>query len=227
VPGVGHEDVVDVVLEGVVETMRPHLRGRVHQVACVVSVAGLVWLVRSASSPRAVVAAWIYGVAGVLLYLTSSSYHVFARSPRARRVMQRADHSMIFVLIAGTFTPICVLALGGPWRWLLLAAMWVAAVGGVAIKLLAMDRFPRFGNALYIVLGWAGLSALPGLINRPGTLALIAGGGLLYTGGAVLFFLNRPKLSPTWFGYHEVWHVCGVAAGVLLFVVNLDLVRSG
>ena len=173
------------------------------------------------------VAAWIYGMAGILLYLTSSSYHVFARSPRARRVMQRADHSMIFVLIAGTFTPVCILALGGPWRWLLLAAMWTAAIGGVILKLVAIDRFPRLGNALYIVLGWAALAALPALIHRPWMLALIAAGGLLYTGGAVLFFLNRPKLSPTWFGYHEVWHAFGVAAGVLLFVVNLGLVRAG
>jgi len=221
------DDVLETVLEGVVETMRPHLRGRLHQVACVASVAGLVWLVRSATSTQAAVAAWIYGVAGVLLYFTSSSYHVFARSPRARRLMQRADHSMIFVLIAGTFTPVCILALSGPWRWVLLGAMWAAAIGGVVFKLLAIERFPRFGNALYIVLGWAAVAALPALIHRPGMLALVAIGGVLYTGGAVLFFLNRPKLSPTWFGYHEVWHAFGVIAGVLLFVVNLGLVRSG
>ncbi|HEX2575994.1 MAG TPA: hemolysin III family protein, partial [Aquihabitans sp.] len=84
---------------------RPVLRGRLHQLAVLVSVVGLVWLVRSATTPRAVAAAWIYGVASVLLYLTSSSYHVFARSVRARRIMQRADHAMIFVLIAGSFTP--------------------------------------------------------------------------------------------------------------------------
>jgi hemolysin III len=215
------------MLEGVSETIRPHLRGRLHQVACVASVAGLVWLVRSASSTQAAVAAWIYGIAGVLLYLTSSSYHVFARSPRARRLMQRADHSMIFVLIAGTFTPVALLGLEGPWRWVLLAGMWSAALGGVVLKVFAIDRFPRLGNALYLVLGWAALAALPALIHRPGMLALVAGGGLLYTGGAVLFFLNRPKLSPTWFGYHEMWHAFGVAAGVLLFVVNLGLVRSG
>ena len=94
-------------------------------------------------------------------------------------------------------------------------------------KLLAIERFPRFGNALYIVLGWAAVAALPALIHRPGMLALVAIGGVLYTGGAILFFLNRPKLSPTWFGYHEVWHAFGVIAGVLLFVVNLGLVRSG
>ena len=221
------DDVVETVLDSVIETVRPRLRGRMHQVACVASIAGLVWLVRSASSVQAVVAAWIYGIAGVLLYFTSSTYHVFARSPRARRLMQRADHSMIFVLIAGTFTPVCMLAVGGPWRWALLGAMWASAVGGVVLKIVAIERFPRLGNALYIILGWAGLAALPALLDRPGMLAMIATGGVLYTGGAVLFFLQRPKLSPTWFGYHEVWHAFGVVAGLLLFAVNLTLVRAG
>jgi len=213
--------------DNVLDIVRPHLRGRLHQLAFVASMAGLVWLVRSASSTAAVVAAWIYGVASILLYLTSSTYHVFARSPRARKVMQRADHSMIFVLIAGTFTPVCILALHGPGRWVLLAAMWAAAIGGVVLKLVAIERFPRFGNALYIVLGWAGLAALPALIHRPGVLALIAAGGALYTGGAIMFFMGRPRLSPRWFGYHEMWHALGVAAGVLLFVVNLGLIRGG
>jgi hemolysin III len=213
--------------ETVLDIVRPHLRGRLHQLAFLASTAGLVWLVRSASSTKAVVAAWIYGVASVLLYLTSSTYHVFARSPRARRVLQRADHSMIFVLIAGTFTPVCILALHGSGRWVLLAAMWASAVGGVVFKLVAIERFPRVGNALYIVLGWAALAALPSLIHRPGVLALIAAGGVLYTGGAIMFFMGRPKFSPTWFGYHEVWHALGVAAGALLFAVNLGLIRGG
>ncbi len=213
--------------ENVLVTMRPHLRGRLHQIAFVASVAGLVWLVRSASSTRATVAAWIYGIAAVLLYLTSSTYHVFARSPRFRRVMQRADHSMIFVLIAGSFTPVCILALTGPWRWVLLAAMWAAAIGGVVLKLVALDRFPRLGNAMYIVLGWAGLGALPSLIHRPQTLALIVAAGTLYTAGAVLFWMGWPRLSPRWFSYHEVWHTFVTAAGALLFTVNLGLVRAG
>lgn len=213
--------------EDVLVTIRPRLRGRMHLLAAIASVAGLVWLVRSASSTRAVVAAWVYGVAAVLLYMTSATYHVFTRSPRARRIMQRADHSMIFVLIAGTITPVCILALGGPWRWVLLVAMWAAAIGGVILKLVAWHRFQKLGNALYIVLGWGGLVALPALVHRPHMLALIVAGGLLYTGGAILFFLGRPRLSPTWFGYHEVWHTFVTAAGMLLFAANLSLVRAG
>ena len=108
--------------------MRPLLRGRLHQLAFLASLAGLVWLVEAASTPRARAVAWVYGLASAALYLTSSSYHVFARSPRARRIMQRADHSMIFVLIAGTFTPMAVLAVDGAWKWAALVGVWAGAV---------------------------------------------------------------------------------------------------
>jgi hemolysin III len=206
---------------------RPRLRGRLHLVAAFASIVGLVWLVRSAGSPRAEIAAWIYGVAAVLLYGTSASYHVFTRSPRSRRLMQRADHSMIFVLIAGTFTPMCILAIGGPWRWVLLGCVWAAAVAGMIIKILALDRFPRLGNGLYIAIGWAGLSAMPSLIHRPGLLALIVAAGVLYTGGALLFSMKRPRLSVHWFGYHEMWHSVVVVAGILLYIANFGLIRAG
>jgi hemolysin III len=206
---------------------RPYLRGRLHQVALLLSIVGLGWLVSQAPTGRARAVAWIYGVAAVLLYLTSSSYHVFARSPRARRIMQRADHSMIFVLIAGSFTPIAVLAVPSPWRWPALVTMWVGAIAGVVLKITALERYPRLGGALYVVLGWAGLLVLPTLWHRPGTLMLIVLAGILYTGGAALFAARRPTLSPRWFGYHEVWHAFGVVAGALLYVANLGLIRAG
>lgn len=206
---------------------KPVLRGRLHQVAFVLSIIGLAVLVEAADTPRARVVAWVYGLASALLYLTSSSYHVFARSPKARRIMQRADHSMIFVLIAGTFTPIAVLAVPHPWKWVALAVVWAGAIGGIVLKLVALDRLPRLGGAMYIVVGWAGIVILPALWSRPGTLALIAIGGVLYTLGAILFAMHRPVLSPRWFGYHEVWHAFGIAAGVVLYVANLGLVRAG
>jgi len=206
---------------------RPRLRGRLHQVAFVGSIPGLVWLVRSASSPRALVVAWVYGIASILLYFTSSTYHVFAHSPRARHIMRRADHAMIYVLIAGTFTPIAVLGLRGPWRWLLLAMTWVGALAGVLLSMTALERYPRIGSALYLILGWGPLVALRDLAQQPRHLVLVVLGGVLYTAGAVLFAMSRPRLSPRWFGFHEVWHAFGVVAGVLLFAVNLDLIRAG
>ncbi len=207
--------------------VRPHLRGRLHQIAFLASIVGLVALVEQASTPRARAVAWIYGLASVLLYLTSSSYHVFARSPKARRIMQRADHSMIYVLIAGSFTPMAVLVVPSPWRWVALSTMWAGAVSGVVLKITAIDRFPKIGSALYIILGWAAVVTFPSMWSHPGTLVLIAAGGLLYTGGAILFAMGKPRLSERWFGYHEVWHSFGIAAGILLFVANLGLVRAG
>lgn len=207
--------------------VKPRLRGRMHLAAAGASIVGLIYLVQVAPNTRALVSAWIYGIGAVLLYLTSSTYHVFARTPRSRWILQRADHSMIYVLIAASFTPTCVLALEGPWRWGLLAVVWLGALVGVVLKLLALDRFPKISNGLYIALGWSGMFALPALIRQPRLLALIIAAGVLYTFGAILFALKRPTLSPRWFGYHEVWHTFVTAAGALLFIANLALVRGG
>ncbi len=204
---------------------RPRLRGRLHQAAAVASFAGLIWLVRSAEGGTPKVAAWVYGLSCIALYLTSSSYHVFSRSPRARRIMQRLDHSMIYVLIAGTFTPVCLVEMTGAYRWSVLAVVWVGALAGVVLKVFALERFTKLGFALYLVLGWVGLVMIPVLAGDPALLALVLAGGVLYTVGAVLFALQRPRLHPGWFGYHEVWHAFGIAAGALFFVVNLQVVQ--
>jgi hemolysin III len=188
-------------------------------------VGALAWLVRSAASVEGTVAAWVYGVAALLCYLTSSSYHL-ARSDRARVVLRRADHSMIYVLIAGSFTPVCILAMGGWWRWIVLGAVWLGAVGGIALCITPRPRTPRFSTALYLILGWAGVAAVPALTRRPVDLLLVITAGCLYTVGAVLFGRQRPRLRPSWFGYHEFWHAIGISAGALLFAVNLSLVAA-
>ena len=206
---------------------RPRLRGRLHQAAFCASLVGLAALVHVAHGTLALVAAAIYGCATVALYFVSFSYHVLARGPRARRIMQRADHSMIFVLIAGSFTPVVLLALHGPWRWGLLGAVWMIALGGVALKCLALERFPRLGGGLYIALGWVGVVAAPAFLHRPLLGLLFVLGGILYTVGAALFASRRPRLNPAWFGYHEAWHTFVVAAGALMFAGNYILVRSG
>jgi hemolysin III len=206
---------------------RPRLRGRLHQAAAIASIGGLVWLLADAHSPQAVVAACVYGLAMIALYFTSSSYHLYARSPRARQVMQRLDHSMIYVLIAGTYTPVCLLALEGSMRWVLLAIVWTGAILGMAITLCALDRFPKLSFVLYLVLGWAALLAIPQLIDRPELFGLAIAGGALYTVGAILFALHQPGPNARWFGYHEYWHAFGIAAGVMFFAMNLGLIASG
>lgn len=207
-------------------TERPRLRGRLHAVAAALSVGALVWLVRSAATVEATISAWIYGMAGVLCYLTSSVYHIVPRSERARAIMRRADHSMIYVLIAGTFTPVCVLAMSGWWRWFIIATVWLGAILGIALSVAPRPRLPKFRVALYLILGWAGLTAVPALSDHPLRVAFVVVAGLLYTVGAILFGTKRPTLRPNWFGYHEFWHSMGIAAGALLFVVNLSLIAT-
>lgn len=209
-----------------VRTPRPRLRGHIHLGAAVVSVVATVWLLTVAESTIARVAALVYGLSMVLLYGTSGTYHVFSYDTRWQRAMRRADHSMIFVLIAGTFTPVCLLAMGGSLRWVLLGFVWSVAVAGVVLKIAALERFPKTGATLHIGLGWCGVFVVPALIDRPVLLGLILAGGIVYTVGAVLFALARPRLSETWFGFHELWHTLGVTAGALMFAANFALVSS-
>jgi hemolysin III len=207
-------------------TDRPRLRGRIHQVAAVASVAGLVWMIADAHTSTAVVAAVVYGLAAIALYATSSSYHLYARAGRSHTVLRRLDHSMIYVLIAGTYTPVCLLALHGSLRWALLAVVWIGAVVGVSVTVVAFDRVPYLTFVLSLVLGWAAVFAIPELLDRPGVLALAALGGVLYTAGAIMFAFSWPGRAARWFGYHEYWHAFGVAAGAAFFAMNLGLIAG-
>lgn len=204
---------------------RPKLRGWLHLSATFAAIVALVVMVHSAGSAGARVGAWVYGLTSIALYATSGTYHVFAWGSRFGNVMQRLDHSMIYVLIAGTFTPVAVIVLDGAAMVVALGVMWIGAAIGVVCKLVWFERLKRLSGALYIVLGWAGLMALPALWSRPGTLALIVAGGMLYTVGAVLFALRRPRADARWYGYHELWHTFGLAAGALLFAANLHLIQ--
>ena len=206
---------------------RPRLRGRIHLGAAFVSVTALAWLVGVAATPRAELAAWVYGLSAIACYATSGIYHVFARSPVARRRWRQADHAMIYVLIAGTATPMYLLAASGMWRWVMFGLMWAGAGVGITLKLVSIERFRVAGGVLYIGLGWMGLALIPNFWDRPRLLMLVVIAGVTYTVGAVLFAQGRPNPIPRWFGYHEVWHTLGVAAGAVFFVAILPLVQAG
>ena len=204
----------------------PRLRGRLHLVAFAVSLLGLAYLVAIADGPRALLAAWIYGLATVLLYLVSSSYHVFARGPRVRPVMRRLDHSMIFVLIAGTYTPVCLLALDGWWGVSLLIAVWIGAIVGIVLKVVGLERYRKISAPLYLVLGWLAVLAAPQLLDHLELLPFALAGGLLYTVGIPVLFVGRPNPWPKTFGYHEVWHAFTVVAAGCHFAAVGMLVTS-
>jgi len=204
---------------------RARWRGRIHGGAVLVALPAGVVLTLLASGPLATTATAIYSISLVALFGTSAAYHLFARGQRVQHVMQRADHCMVYVLIAGTYTPVCLLALPRTMGITLLSVVWGIAVVGIVLK--AMWRARKFATSLYIVLGWIVLAVVPWVYQHAGAtaLSLYAVGGVVFTSGAVMFLRRYPRLRPEVFGFHEVWHVMTVAAVVLQFTATALLLR--
>ena len=200
------------------EILKPRFRGVMHQYAFFVAVVLGAALVIAADGTRERIAAGVYalGLAGLLG--TSALYHRLTWAPRARMWMRRLDHSMIFVLIASTVTPIGLLALEDPLRTVLLAVVWGGALAGVGLCLLWPTAPKWVSSATYLAVGWTGVVAMPELASYAwSALALLAAGGVLYTVGAVVYALGRPDPAPKVFGYHEIFHALVVAAAALHF----------
>lgn len=208
-------------------THRPRWRGRIHIGAFAVSIPAVAGLLVLSPDPRARIAAAAFGLSLIAVYGVSAAYHTLATTDRAQRIMRRADHSMIFVLIAGTYTPVCLLALPRSWSIPLLAAVWSLTAIGVGTKVLGTGRLMRASNGLYVVMGWLAIVALPVMLRtlRPSVLTLMVVGGVLYSIGAALFFLRRPDPHPEIFGYHEVWHTFTVLAGASHFAMVALVIR--
>lgn len=208
------------------ELVRPRLRGVSHQYAFFVSVALGAVLVASAPPGWATAACAVYAVAVCGLFGTSALYHRLTWTPRGRRRMRRLDHSMIFVLIAGTYTPVAVLALSGTMQVVMLSVAWGGALAGVVLKVVWVDAPKWLGAAIYVALGWVSLPALGQLSTAVGTLAVVGFGvgGVLYTAGAVIYALGKPNPWPGIFGFHEVFHALVIAAAALHYAVIALLV---
>ncbi len=201
--------------------VKPRLRGVLHQYAFFVSLGCGVGLILAASGGRAQLAAGIYAGAVSALLGTSALYHRVTWRPKARRWMRRLDHSMIFVLIAGTYTPVALLALKGALASTILIVLWIGAAGGVVFKLAWIDA-PKWLFALvYVILGLVTATVFGELPARIGWLgaAGLALGGLLYVIGAVIYASERPNPWPKVFGYHEVFHTLVLAAAALHYAV--------
>lgn len=185
-----------------------------HAIGAFVVVPLGLWLLISVQGDRARWAAGVYIIAQLCVFATSALYHRVARTPDVRRRMQLADHSMIYVLIAGTWAPLCLLVLPTAWGVPALAAVTVAAVAGIVLKLFGINRFPKASNTIYGVMGGAGLFVLPELLDHLSlaAFALLALGGAVYTAGAVVLMRKHPDPRPRSFGYHEIFHACTVAA---------------
>jgi len=198
---------------------RPRWRGVMHSWAFWAAIPAGVVLILLADSAAARAATAIYVGSLLLVFGTSASYHRLAHSYRARMVMQRLDHSMIYVLIAGTYAPICLVALPPAWGIPLLSVVGGLGILGIVIKLTDVRSLRWLGYALYLAMGWAAVFATPTIAGHVGSLPLllVVAGGIAYTVGVPVLLLRRPDPWPTVFGYHEVWHGFTIVAAVLHF----------
>jgi hemolysin III len=164
------------------------------------------------------------------MFGTSALYHrITWPTPGARRWMRRLDHSMIFLLIAGTYTPFALLVLEGTLATVILVVVWAGALGGIVLKLVWIDAPKALVAALYVMLGWVAVAAFPAMLDELGitSTALVAAGGVLYTVGAVVYALGRPDPVPAVFGYHEIFHALVIAAAALQYAVIAFFVLPG
>jgi hemolysin III len=207
---------------------RPTWRGWMHLVSFVVAVPGMVFLLVISDSPAAVVGSAIYGTSLLLGFGASAAYHRVPCGEVMGRRLQRLDHSMIYVLIAGSYTPLCLVVLPPSWGIPLLCVVWTGALVGVVLKWVGFDRFRIVGYSLYPILGWAAVVALPVMFTRLSHVefALVVVGGVLYTVGFPVLLVRRPDPWPRTFGYHEVWHTFTVLAGAAHFAAVTSIVAA-
>jgi hemolysin III len=208
------------------------ISGLTHLATAIAALVGGVFLLLAAPANwPARAAALVYGVTLVLLFAASATYHLVKTRPARELLLRRLDHTAIFLLIAGTYTPVCVIVLTGTLRWVMLTAIWSMALAGIGFKLLTM-RSPRWLSvAIYMAMGWLGVLSFGPLFQAlppPAMLWLLAG-GLLYSLGAVVYATKWLDFYPGVFGFHEVWHLFVTAASgafyvfVLLYVLPFGL----
>jgi hemolysin III len=199
---------------------RPRLRGVFHQYAFFVAAVACGALVVAAPTGRARVAVIVYAVGLCGLLGVSALYHRVTWSAAARRWMRRLDHSMIFVLVAATYTPFALLVFTRPFATVILLVAWSTALAGIVLSLVWIDAPKPVTAVVYVALGWVAVATMPQLVEHAGVAAtmLIVAGGALYTLGAVVYARRRPDPRPTVFGYHEVFHLLVIGAAAAHFL---------
>lgn len=201
--------------------MQNPIRGFLHGGAAVAALAGTVYLVyRAWGDTAALIGSLIFGLALLVMYTVSSLYHSIPWSDAWKRRLQRIDHSMIYLVVAGTFTPIAIAGLKGAAVWWCLGLVWAIAVVGITLKLVLPRVSTGLSVTLQLTMGWTVILWIPQIWSSlgPGAIAFIAIGGLFYTAGTVVFMAKRPRLFPRTFSYHELFHVLVVLASLSHFL---------
>ncbi|MEW6724729.1 MAG: hemolysin III family protein [Bacillota bacterium] len=202
-----------------------------HLLGALLSVAGLVYLLCRAVTQATVwhtVSFAIYGGSLILLYTASTVYHAVRASEHWTRILRKLDHSMIFVLIAGTYTPICLVVLEGAWRWSLLSGVWAIAVAGIVLKLLWLEAPRWLSTVIYVVMGWLVVVASAPLTRSmvPAGLWWLLAGGILYSVGAAIYGTKWPRITIPGFGFHEIFHLFVLGGSLAHFWVMVRFVLA-
>ena len=200
--------------------------GSSHLVGALLSIAGLIFLLYVAVTNRDVwqiVSFSIFGASMILLYSASATYHLVNASEKAIRILQKIDHSMIFVLIAGTYTPICLTLLRGRLGYWLLALIWSCAAAGIVMKMFFFDIPRLLYTGIYLIMGWIAVFVIVPLYRAGGPLPLVwlLIGGLMYTAGGIIYAIKKPDLFPGWLGFHEIFHIFVILGSAAHYVMIL------
>ena len=212
---------------------REPFNGWSHLAGAVLAAAGLAWLVVLAARQATawhVVSFSVYGSSMILLYTASALYHLLPLSEKGTRAFRTLDHVMIYLLIAGTYTPLCLVPLRGAWGWSILGVVWGLALAGMVFKLLWLGAPRWLSTTIYLAMGWICLTAIYPLIRTvpAGGLLWLAAGGLSYTVGALVYWLKKPDPRPGVFGFHEIFHLLVLGGSfchfwmMLGYVMHLD-----
>jgi hemolysin III len=199
---------------------KPRLRGWLHAGIFPVAVVAGIVLISLAPTTAGRISAAVYTATAAMLFGTSAVYHRGSWSPRTLGVLKRLDHSNIFLIIAGTYTPFAALLLPPGRARVLLFLVWGGALGGVLFRVLWVGAPRWLYTPVYIALGWVAVIYLPDFLRQGGValLCLVITGGVLYTVGGVVYGIKRPDPSPRWFGFHEIFHACTVAAFIVHYI---------
>ena len=209
------------------EKLRDPVSGLTHLTGAVLAFFGLIVMVSIAwGETSKLVSVLIYGISLILMFAASATYHMTISSPKIISILRKVDHAAIYLLIAGTYTPFCINAFSGFWKWGLLSIIWALALIGVGIKVFII-RVPRWVNAgVYLIMGWLVISAIGEMQKTlsPQSITWLIVGGVIYTLGAVVYITKKLDFRPDVFGFHEVWHIFVMLAAAAHYVSILYLI---
>jgi hemolysin III len=208
----------------VLQKFREPVNGLTHFVAAAAAFIGtivLVWVARDDSAKLA--SLLLYGITLVLMFSSSAIYHMTETGPKATLFMRKLDHSAIYLLIAGTYTPICLHYFTGFWRLGLLTVIWSLGLIGIAVKLFVINAPRRLTAGVYLLMGWLAIAGVGEILSQmpAGAILWLLAGGLFFTVGAVVYMLKKPDPFPGVFGFHEIWHILVILGAYSHFALML------